>query len=142
MHTKAIDTSLPCTVLIVEDNPLLIGLYKNALADIKDIRFVIAANGFQGLIQTCECNPDIIIADLDMPDLDGFKMLNILRVDPAYRHVPLIIISGLKEADILDNGGLPPDVSFIKKKDFSPIALRALVTQGLKRTNNNKPAPL
>ena len=138
MYTKAIDTSLPCTVLIVEDNPLLVGLYKNALADIQDIRFVIAVDGLQGLIQTCECSPDIIIADLDMPGLDGFKMLSILRVDPAYRHVPLIIISGLKEADILDSGGLPPDVSFIRKKDFSPIELRDLVTQGLKRNDNKR----
>lgn len=136
MYTKAIETSLPCTVLIVEDNPLLVGLYKNALAEIKNIRFVIAGNGLQGLIQTCECSPDIIIADLDMPHLDGFKMLSILQVDPAYRHVPLIIISGLKEADIQDNGGLPSDVSFIRKKYFSPVKLRTLVTQGLKRNDN------
>ncbi|QRX82854.1 PleD family two-component system response regulator [Glaciimonas sp. PAMC28666] len=117
----------------MEDNPLLVGLYKNALAALTDVCFVIAVNGLQGLIQTCENGPDIIIADLDMPDLDGFKMVNILHLDPVYRHVPLIIISGLKEADILARGGLPDGASFIRKKNFSPLELRTLVTNRMEK---------
>lgn len=136
MNMKASETSRPWTVLIVEDNPLLVGLYKNALAALTDVRFVIAVNGLQGLTQTCESSPDMIIADLDMPDLDGFRMVNILKVDPIYRHVPLIIISGLKEADILDQGGLPDGASFIRKKDFSPLELRTLVTTRLQNRDS------
>ena len=133
MNKKTSTASRPSTVLIVEDNPFLIDLYKTALSDIKGVRFVVAANGFQGLVQTCEHSPEVIITDLDMPGFDGFKMLNILQVDPDHRDVPLVVISGLEEGDIAQNGGLPPGVPFIRKQDFSAPELRALVKQGIEK---------
>lgn len=131
MNKKTSNESRPSTVLIVEDNPFLIDLYKSALSDIQGVRFVVAANGFQGLVQTCEQHPEVIITDLDMPGFDGFKMVNILQVDPEHRDVPLVVISGLEEVDIEQNGGLPPGVPLLRKQDFSAVELRALVKQGI-----------
>src|SRR5438445_11698488 len=133
MNPKTDNEPRPSTVLIVEDNPFLIDLYKTALSDIKDVRFVVAANGFQGLVQTCEQNPEVIITDLDMPGFDGFKMVSILQVDPDHRDVPLVVISGLEEGDIAQNGGLPPGVPLIRKQHFSAVELRALVKQGIEK---------
>jgi CheY-like chemotaxis protein len=121
-------TPLPAfTVLIVEDNPLAVSLYENALSDLSGVRTVVASDGFVALLQTCEHNPDIIITDLDMPNFDGYQLLRILQADPLYRTTQLIVISGLKEDDIEHRGGLPESASFMRKKDFSVGALRQLV---------------
>jgi CheY-like chemotaxis protein len=121
-------TPLPAfTVLIVEDNPLAISLYQTTLAALSEVRTVVAGDGFAGLLQTCEHNPDIIITDLDMPNFDGHQLLRILQADPLYRATHLIVISGLTEAEIEHRGGLPHCASFIRKKDFSATGLRQLV---------------
>jgi CheY-like chemotaxis protein len=121
-------TPLPAfTILIVEDNPLVISLYENALADLSGVRTVVASDGFVALLQTCEHNPDLIITDLDMPNFDGYQLVRILQADPLYRATHLIVISGLRDDDIEHHGGLPESASRIRKKDFSPDRLRQLV---------------
>jgi CheY-like chemotaxis protein len=116
------------TVLIVEDNPLVIALYERALALLAGVRIVVASDGFAGLLQTSEHNPDIIITDLDMPNFDGYQLVRILQADPKHCATRLIVISGLSEAAIALQGGLPPSASFISKDDFSAEGLRSLVT--------------
>jgi CheY-like chemotaxis protein len=127
-------TPLPTfTVLIVEDNPLAISLYENALSPLPEVRTVVASDGFIALLQTCEYNPDIIITDLDMPNFDGYQLLRILQADPLYRATHLIVISGMREDDIAHHGGLPASASFIRKKDFSVERLRQLVILQLEK---------
>jgi CheY-like chemotaxis protein len=127
-------TPLPAfTILIVEDNPLVISLYENALSDLSGVRTVVASDGFVALLQTCEHNPDVIITDLDMPNFDGYQLLRILQADPLYRGTHLIVISGLKEDDIEHHGGLPESASFIRKKDFSVTGLRLLVAAHMEK---------
>jgi CheY-like chemotaxis protein len=121
------------TVLIVEDNPLAISLYQHALAALSAVRTVIASDGFVGLLQTCEHNPDIVITDLDMPNFDGYQLLRILQADPRHRAAHLIVISGLTEAEIEHRGSLPDSASLIRKKDFSAERLRELVAAQLEK---------
>lgn len=132
-------TPLPAfTVLIVEDNPLAISLYQNTLATLSQVRTVVASDGFVGLLQTCEHNPDIVITDLDMPHFDGYQLLRILQADPLHRATHLIVISGLTEAEIEHRGGLPDSASFIRKKDFSANGLRQLVAAQVKKLQQAK----
>ncbi len=127
-------TPLPAfTILIVEDNPLVISLYENALSDLNGVRTVIASDGFVALLQTCEHNPDVIITDLDMPNFDGYQLVRILQADPLYRATHLIVISGLRDDDIEHRGGLPESASLIRKKDFSADRLRQLVAAHMKK---------
>ena len=116
------------TVLIVEDNELLIDFYLQALSGLGDITIVTARNGYEGLIEVCEHQPQIVIADLSMPQFDGFKMLRILDHDPKHRPAHLIVVSGLGADDIASAGGLPQGTHLIPKKLLTSSLIHELVS--------------
>ena len=116
------------TVLVVEDNELLIDFYRQALSSLGDITIITARNGYEGLIEVCEHQPQIVIADLSMPQFDGFKMLRILDNDPKHRPAHFIVISGLDTAAIESAGGLPQGTHLIPKKLLTSALIHELVS--------------
>ncbi|KAF3998171.1 response regulator [Glaciimonas immobilis] len=127
INTEASTTS-PCTVVIGGRQPLAGCSLLNALADLMEVRFIIADDGRQELIHAAyDESHDIIIADLDMYGLDNFRTMNILRLDPIYHDVPMVVNSGLKEPVIKNRGGLTPNVAYIRKKNLSPVTPRNLI---------------
>lgn len=59
----------------------------------RSYRVVHAANGAEGLGRAQELNPDIVISDVMMPDMDGFEMCRKLKGDIATSHIPIILLS-------------------------------------------------
>lgn len=120
--TIAKTTSL-FTILVVDDDPRLIELYRlNIELWGMPLRVVTAPDGFTGLIRIGEERPDLLIIDLNMPGINGFRMISTLRSAPSCARLRVIIVSGLSPADIQDQGGLPSDVEFFSK----PIPFEAL----------------
>lgn len=56
-------------------------------------------NGNMALSLVQECHPDLILLDMLMPDLDGYEVLDRLKGDPSFRHIPVIMISALDEVE-------------------------------------------
>lgn len=127
MHSPGNTGNAGITVLIVEDNELLIDFYRQALSGLGDIMIVTARNGYEGLIEVCEHQPQIVIADLSMPQFDGFKMLRILDHDPKHRPAHFIVISGLDSAAIESAGGLPQGTHLVPKKLLTSSLIHELV---------------
>ncbi|WP_288380433.1 response regulator [uncultured Massilia sp.] len=99
-------------VLIVDDEATLLRLYELEMASWDlDLDVVKAANGFEALIRIGEQRPDILVSDLSMPGMDGFRMIRTLRADPAYADMAIIVVSGLDRATV-HTMGLPEDVPF------------------------------
>lgn len=65
-------------VLLVEDEPTLAMIIKDTL-DGNEFDITLAANGEEGLSRYAEINPDIIVADIMMPKMDGFTMVKLIR---------------------------------------------------------------
>lgn len=116
----------PFTILVVDDDPRLIELYRlNIEMWNLPVRVITASDGFNGLIRIGEERPDLLITDLNMPGINGFRMISTLRSAPSCAGLRVIIVSGLTRADILDQGGLPPDVeAFSKPIPFDKLRLR------------------
>ena len=134
MHSTGSKSAPVITVLIVEDNELLIDFYRQALAGLGDTKVIVARNGYEGLIEVCEHQPQIVIADLSMPQFDGFKMLRILDNDRKHRPDHFIVISGLDTREIEAAGGLPQGAQLIQKKQLTSALIHSLVnrcSQGL-----------
>lgn len=129
MSSSSIAGTAGITVLIVEDNELLIDFYREALSGLGDITVIIARNGYEGLIEVCEHEPQIVIADLSMPQFDGFKMLRILDNDPKHRPAHFIVVSGLSEEEIAAAGGLPAGSHLIPKKQLTSSLIHTLVNE-------------
>ena len=103
-------------ILVVEDQEDLLKLYRLNLGSWPmQPRLVTASNGFEALIKIGNERPDLMIADLFMPDFDGFMMLNSIRAVPEYSDMPIVVVTGLSPADIAAKGELPKDIPVFPK---------------------------
>ena len=116
------------TILVVEDDLDLLALYKAHVEDwLPEARVLSASNGFEGLLRIGEHKPDVILTDLSMPGMDGFKMLRTLERNGIVAHCTVIVVTALNEEDIQNNGGLPAGVvCFFKPVPFSELKKRVL----------------
>jgi len=81
-------------VLIVDDDPQELKLFQKALHDSGSFGVIPAEGGHQALTILRSRQPDAIILDLYMPDLDGITLLETLRADPGTREIPVIVFTG------------------------------------------------
>lgn len=116
----------PFKLLVVEDDPDLLKLYGLHVANwALPITLVTATNGFEGLIRVGEAKPDLLIADLNMPGVDGFRMIRSLRANPDFRNMDIVVVTALGKDEIADRGGLPDDIPvYTKPAPFSVLEQR------------------
>ncbi len=81
------------SILIVEDSEDDALLIRRLLSGRKAYRIMHARDGYEGLRQAQALRPDLIVADLMMPKLDGFALVEELRRDPRTREIPVVIVS-------------------------------------------------
>jgi two-component system chemotaxis response regulator CheY len=79
--------------LVVEDSPPMRKMIVFALGRIRELTVVEADDGVDALRRIASTKFDIIITDINMPILDGLKLVKRLRADEAYKDVPIIIIT-------------------------------------------------
>lgn len=109
-------------VLLVDDDATMLRLYELEMGgwDLP-LEVTKASNGFEALIRIGETRPDLLISDLSMPGMDGFRMIRTLRSDAAYANMAIIVISGLDRATI-KSMGLPEDIPvFTKPVPFTDL---------------------
>ncbi len=79
--------------LVVEDSPPMRKMIVFALARIRELSVEEADDGVDALRRIAQEKFDIIITDINMPILDGLKLVKRLRADEVYRDVPIVIIT-------------------------------------------------
>lgn len=79
-------------VLVVDDEPDLVRILQFGL---QSAGYVVesAPDGQEGLKKAREIKPDIILLDLMLPKLDGYKVCRLLKFDERYKQIPIIILS-------------------------------------------------
>jgi two-component system, OmpR family, alkaline phosphatase synthesis response regulator PhoP len=124
-------------ILIVEDNPdLAFGLRNNL--EIEGYDITLAEDGLMGLERARELQPDLIILDLMMPGLDGYRVLRTLREEGL--HTPVLILSAKgEEADKVRGFRMGAD-DFVTKP-FSLLELLARVEALLRRAADQPRVP-
>lgn len=124
------------TILIVEDNNDL----RHFLRDILESQYNVAtaANGKKGLEMAHKIQPDFIVTDVTMPEMDGLTMVHKIKEDKALSHIPIIVLSakssisarvqGLKEG-IDDYITKPFSATYLRQRIANIIAQRLLLQQ-------------
>lgn len=79
--------------LIVEDSPMMRQLLVFALARIKSLRVTEADDGVDALRKLAASRFDIIITDINMPIMDGLKLVKRIRSDQVHKDTPIVIIT-------------------------------------------------
>lgn len=109
------DAGSPLDLLIAEDDPTLQLLYQMTIEDWNlPVKVRIASNGFDGLLQVGQKVPDVMIADLMMPGMDGFEMIRTLRNKPELARMDILVVSAM-DRDQIQRQGLPADVTVFGK---------------------------
>ena len=121
--SKGARTTPTFRLLVIEDEPALLKMYGMYVDSWKlPIELLTASDGFEGLLRIGEKRPDLVIADLRMPGMDGFQMLRSLRASGDFRDLQVIVVTALTPQDIASHGGLPPDIPvFTKPVPFAEI---------------------
>ena len=91
-------TELRPTVLVVDDDRLIIATVTDLLVS-NGYRVVTARDGRSGLSQAKIEKPDLITLDLIMPEMDGYEVARQLRQDPAFRQIPIIVLTSQADSD-------------------------------------------
>jgi len=85
-------------ILIVEDNDKNLKLVRDLL-QFHGYRTLEAATGAEGLAQASAHGPDLILLDIQLPDLDGVKVLGRLRADPGTAAIPVVALTAYAMKD-------------------------------------------
>jgi two-component system chemotaxis response regulator CheY len=80
-------------VLVVEDSPMMRQLIVMALSRVKSLKITEADDGVDGLRKLAAQKFDIILSDINMPIMDGLKLVRRVRTDPVHKDVPIVIIT-------------------------------------------------
>ena len=81
------------SVLLVDDSGDDALLVRRLLEGRKNYRIFVAKDGWDGLSQARQKLPDLIVTDLMMPELDGFALVEELRLDPRTKNIPIVVVS-------------------------------------------------
>jgi CheY-like chemotaxis protein len=81
------------TLLYIEDNPADLKLVEHIIARHPDIRLLTAVTGNSGIEIARVSQPDVILMDINLSDISGFKALTILRSGSTTAHIPVIALS-------------------------------------------------
>jgi two-component system chemotaxis response regulator CheY len=80
-------------VLIVEDSPTMRQLISIALKRLQGIRIIEASDGVDGLKKLSAEKFDLIFTDINMPIMDGLKLVSLVRNDASYKGTPIVVIT-------------------------------------------------
>jgi len=91
-------------ILIVEDSKAIRSMIRVSLEESGGFYVVEAGNGFEAL-KTLPTRPfDLIITDINMPDINGLELIGFVKSNPAYRDIPLVIVSTEKTEEDVKRG--------------------------------------
>jgi len=121
-------------ILIVEDSPTMRALLTTALEDLDiPVKVTEAESGFDALRQLPRESYDLIVTDINMPDINGLELVSFVRNNAAYRGIPLVIVSTEGSERDRDKGvGLGADAYLVKP--FEPDELKVVVRELLTRS--------
>jgi DNA-binding response OmpR family regulator len=135
-------------ILIVDDSATKRAIYKNVLVE-EGYSIIEASDGEEGFRKTKTEFPDLVIADLAMPKMDGFKMVEMVKKDEQTRYVPIICISATYEDisskfKVLCDAGaeeyfyMPENIDDLKAKVQVMLRVRKLYTDLIEKNKQLK----
>ena len=121
------------TLLIVDDSATTRGIIKKVLGltDLDLGTLHEATNGQEGLAKLRETWIDLVLADLNMPVMNGTEMIAAMASDPVLRSVPVVVVSSEGNRTLLDSLA-EQGVREVIRKPFEPALLRRVIEEALR----------
>ncbi len=116
------------SILIVEDSATTRALIKAIIEEIGDVNIVEASSGFEALKLLPTQNFNLVITDINMPDINGLELISFIKNTQRYNHIPLIIISTERSEEDKKRGIALGAMAYITKP-FKAQELQEIVIQ-------------
>lgn len=113
-------------VLVVEDSPAMRAYVTSSLESARPCEVVKASSGFEALKLLPRERFDLIVTDINMPDINGLELIRFIRQSPAHAETPLVVIS-TDGAERDRDRGMKLGASAYLVKPFTPEQLIATV---------------
>jgi two-component system chemotaxis response regulator CheY len=125
-------------ILIVEDSPTMRSLLVSALEGLdRPVKITEVASGFEALRELPRTAYDLILTDINMPDINGLELVSFVKNNPAFRSIPLVIVSTEGSERDRDKGlSLGADAYLVKP--FDPETLRQVAQDLLDRSGRRE----
>ena len=118
---------MPKKILIVDDEPDLLEMVQISL-ETEGYECIVAYDGFRALERARKERPDLIILDVMLPGLNGYKVCRLLKFDEKYTQIPIIMLTAeVQQADRLL--GEETGADYYMTKPFEPDKLLAKVAE-------------
>jgi two-component system chemotaxis response regulator CheY len=120
-------------ILIVEDSATMRSLLASTLEELEiPVKITEASSGFEALRYLPREDFDLVVTDINMPDINGLELVSFVKTNSRYRSIPLVIVSTESSERDRDKGmGLGADAYLVKP--FEPEALRQVARDLLAR---------
>jgi len=114
------------TIFVVDDSDTNLSMAEAVLEDQYRVMTMPSASKMFALLE--KVTPDLILLDIEMPDMDGFETLEKLKSDCNWANIPIMFLTGRDDADVEARGFEIGAVDFIKKPFSAPVLLNRIKT--------------
>ncbi len=87
---------MPKTILVVDDEPDAVDFVREVLEG-EGYNVITASDGAKGLSTMRSETPDLVILDVQMPEMDGFQVFQEMKRDDALKPIPVVMLTGIRE---------------------------------------------
>ncbi len=127
-------------ILIVEDSPTMRSFLTSSLEELDGpVKITEVESGFEALRYLPREQYDLIVTDINMPDINGLELVSFVKSNSSYRDIPLIIVSTESSERDRDKG-LRLGADAYLAKPFDPKALREVAEGLLERPRSEPPS--
>jgi putative two-component system response regulator len=119
------------TIFVVDDSDINLSLAKKTLEDHYRVLTMSSAKKMFSLLE--KITPDLILLDIEMPDIGGFEALLSLKSNPLYSEIPVVFLTGYTD-NTIETRGYELGVADFITKPFSSLALINCVKTNLEKT--------
>jgi CheY-like chemotaxis protein len=107
---------MPKTILVVDDDPLYVGLVKDVL-EIQHHKVVVAYNGAEALTLVPTQAFDLIVSDIEMPEMNGITFHKRLSERETLKQIPFVFLTGTEDTKHLHYAREHPSIALLRKAD-------------------------
>ncbi|MEQ9566508.1 MAG: response regulator, partial [Pseudomonadales bacterium] len=121
-------------ILAVDDDPSILMLLEHALSMSRhhDVTLAFSAREALDTIDRDEVNFDCFLIDIQMPEIDGIDLTQVIRKTPGYERHPILMLTAMHEKSYLDRAFLAGATDYVSKPfDFRNLQARIFDAQGL-----------
>jgi two-component system chemotaxis response regulator CheY len=123
------------SILIVEDSTTTRALIRAVIEEMGDFNTIEASSGFEALKLLPTQEFDLVITDINMPDINGLELISFMKNNPKYKHLPLIIVSTERSEEDKKRGMELGAMAYITKPfkahELQEVIKQAIMYEGL-----------